>query len=283
MAAYAIGRAAAARPKHPALLVFAAPRPDPRRKCGRSPISRMPCCASPAGCAPRACAGRAHSDPAGEHERLCAAVLRRHRRRLRAAADIEPAHRARGAVPAAGQRRRGDRARPRPADAQPAGRRAGVRRRRHRAHAARGPARRLRRHRRGTSGLPHLYVRHDGGAQGRAARTALRLRAAADVSGLVRHRARRPHAACRRLQLDIHARQRAHRPVGQRRHGDHLHRREGSGAVAAAHRADRRDAVRRRAGRLPPDAEIRQPVARRSGRPAPRADGRRNAAAGALR
>ena len=159
----------------------------------------------------------------------------------------------------------------------------GIRRRRHRAHAARGPARRLCRHRRRRAGVPHLHVRHHGRAQGRAACAALRVRAAADVSGLVRHRARRPHAACRRLQLDVHARHRAHRSVGQRRHGDHLHRREGSGDVAAADRADRRDAVCRRAGRLPADLEVRATRGRRLRHAAPRADGRRSAAAGAVR
>ena len=123
---------------------------------------------------------------------------------------------------------------------------------------ARGPRARLRRHRRRRSGVPHLHLGYDRAAQGRAARAALRLGAPADVPGLVRHRRERPHAARGRLQLDLHARHRAHRSVGQRRDRNHLHGREGSRRVAAADCEHRRDAVCRGAGPLPPDPEIRR-------------------------
>ena len=63
-------------------------------------------------------------------------------------------------------------------------------------------------------------------SQRRLARSSLRVRQAADVSGLVRHRTRRPHAARRRFQLDVHARRRTDRPVGERRNSHRLHRRQ---------------------------------------------------------
>ena len=66
------------------------------------------------------------------------------------------------------------------------------------------------------------YMRADLGQrrppQGRGARPARRLGAPDDVGRLVRPDPRRPRAARRRLQLDLHARRRPHRPLGERRH-----------------------------------------------------------------
>ena len=91
-------------------------------------------------------------------------------------------------------------------------------------------------------GVPDLHLRHHVASQGRAARASRRLGPAADVPGLVRHRAGRPHAARRRLQLDLYPGRRPHRSLGQRRHRDHLHRPQRPGVVAGPDRRAWRDA-----------------------------------------
>ena len=90
----------------------------------------------------------------------------------------------------------------------------------------------------GTSGRP----------KGVRPRPARRLGAADDVGRLVRPDPRRPGAARRRLQLDLHPRRRPDRPLGDRRHRAHL----------------RRPARPRASGRASPP-----PTARRSSPPRP--------------
>ena len=96
---------------------------------------------------------------------------------------------------------------------------------------------------------------------------------------LVRADARRPGAARRGVQLDLHARRRADRPVGGRRDGADLRRAAGSHGLAAARGRAWRDDLRSGAGGLPADARRAGPR-RKLRRPAPRAQRRRGAAGG---
>ena len=114
----------------------------------------------------------------------------------------------------------------------------------------------------------------------RLARSSLGIRQAADVSGLVRHRTRRPHAARRRFQLDVHARRRTDRPMGKRRNSHRLHRRQTAGTLARPHRGDGRDAFCGGSRRLSSNSEIRAPRTASVGPAASWIDGRRNTAAG---
>ena len=76
----------------------------------------------------------------------------------------------------------------------------------------------------------------------------------------------RPRAARRRLQLDLHARRRADRPLGDRRHRADLRGPARPRGLAAARRRARRDDLRRRARGLSADARGRRP--RRQASPA---------------
>ena len=121
MAAYAIGRAATARPKHPALIVMDAPGAPPAEVWTfadlEDAVLRIAGGLQAAGLTP----GDRILIRLENTSAYALTVLRRHRRRLRAAADLGPAHRPRGAVPARRQRRRSRRARRRPRlDAVPA-------------------------------------------------------------------------------------------------------------------------------------------------------------------
>ena len=116
-----------------------------------------------------------------------------------------------------------------------------------------------------------------GGAPRGAPRPARSLGAADDVGGLVRPRPRRPHAACRGLQLDLHPRRRAHRPAGSGGDGADLHRAGGPPRLAGPRRRPRGDDLRRGAGGLSPDAR-RSDAGDRLRQRAPRAQRRRGAA-----
>ena len=85
-------------------------------------------------------------------------------------------------------------------------------------------SRRLCRHRGRRSGFPHLHLWHGRQAEGGAAWPLHRLGTAADVQWLVRHYTGRCDPACGRVQLDLHARLRADRSLGERRHGGAVQR-----------------------------------------------------------
>ena len=133
------------------------------------------------------------------------------------------------------------------------------------------------------SRLSALHVRHHRAPQRRPARPPRRSRTLAHVSGLVRDDRERPHAARGRLQLDVHARHRAHRPVGERRDGAHLRGREDARDLAAADPRHGRHAVCRRAEPDASDPEVCAARAHRSRALRHAHDRRRKAARGSVR
>jgi hypothetical protein len=187
------------------------------RSGGATRGSRRRCWVRPQGSGGGNRRGGPGAPQAREHGRVPHRLPRRHRRRHRAGADLGPAHGARD------HRHRGrDRARG------GAGRRG-----RHRAAGpsrARDRGRRARRDAgagadragRGRSGPARLHRLHLGHL-GRAARgrpcASRGLGAADDVGGVVRPWRGRPAPARGRVQLDLHARDRASRSLGHRRDG----------------------------------------------------------------
>ena len=128
--------------------------------------------------------GRAADDPHGQHQRLRPAVLRRYRRRLRAAAVLGATDRGGGGFSVGGFRRPNSRHVRRTGDCPAAGC-AGAWPFRHCGAADPMRTAGLRRYRRRRSGLSHLHLRHHRPAQGRVARPAVGLGAATDVPRLV--------------------------------------------------------------------------------------------------
>ena len=139
-----------------------------------------------------------------------------------------------------------------------AGRRAGLRGRRDCAHDRDGPARRLRRYRRRRPGLPDLHLRHHGQPQRRAARPALRLRAAGPCIRAGTGSApddRMLHAGAFNWTFTLGTG--LTDPWANGATAIIYTGEKDASAVAAPHRADGRHAVRRRAGPLPADPQVR--------------------------